>query len=54
LHDPLPEETLKSMADEVGGKVKWLEREVVSALYTEDRETEELARLERIVELPSR
>lgn len=54
LNDPLPEETLRDMADENGGKVKWLEREVVRALYTEERPSEELSRLERVVELGSR
>ncbi|BGP17777.1 hypothetical protein JCM10213v2_005819 [Rhodosporidiobolus nylandii] len=53
LADPTPEETLRLMTTE-GETVKWVERELVKALYTEGREDVELARLERVVELPAK
>ncbi|GAA5864642.1 hypothetical protein JCM8547_008259 [Rhodosporidiobolus lusitaniae] len=53
LNDPRPEETLRRKAEEAG-RIKWAEREVVNALYTEGEKTVELARTERVVELPVR
>ncbi|GAA6032125.1 hypothetical protein JCM8097_007085 [Rhodosporidiobolus ruineniae] len=50
LADPNPEETLRTMGQD-GGKVRWVEREVVKALYADGKE-QELAREERTVELP--
>ncbi|GAA5832387.1 hypothetical protein JCM11251_006430 [Rhodosporidiobolus azoricus] len=51
LSDPTPEETLKAISTEE--RVKWVEREVVRALYTDGKESVELVREERVVELPA-
>ncbi|GAA6003797.1 hypothetical protein JCM10207_003605 [Rhodosporidiobolus poonsookiae] len=50
LSDPNPEETLARTPGR-GETVKWVEREVVEAMYTGGRETVELDRRERVVEL---
>ncbi|GAA5888691.1 hypothetical protein JCM6882_009052 [Rhodosporidiobolus microsporus] len=53
LSDPTPEETLRAMM-EGPGSVKWVEKEVVSALYTDGKDSVELVREERVVELPAK